>query len=222
MHPPGKISCNLVVLCDFDGTIVNLDTGEFVLRRFAHGDWRVLEDQLDRHEITLEECIRGQFSLVSVPESLIVEEVERVASFRPKFGSLVDCCMAHDLRLIVVSAGLDFCIRHLLDRNGWLGSMEVRAPRAKCTPSGIQLTFPKLDNQESENFKDDSVRSCKKQGKRVIYVGDGSADFQAVKNADFPFAVQGSKLSQICRDEGVPHQEIADFSKVITTINEHA
>jgi len=34
----GKTS-KLAVLCDFDGTVVKVDTGEFVLSKFAEGDW---------------------------------------------------------------------------------------------------------------------------------------------------------------------------------------
>jgi 2,3-diketo-5-methylthio-1-phosphopentane phosphatase len=214
-------SGNLVVLCDFDGTIVELDTGEFVLRRFTSGGWMELNDQLARHEITLEECIKGQFSLVKTTEPMILEEVEKVASFRPNFGNLVDCCISNGLRLIVASAGLDFCIRRLLDRGGWLEYLEIQAPRAECTPSGIRLTFPRLNCPESENFKDDLVRSFKAQGKRVIYIGDGLADLQAVKNADFPFAIQGSRLARLCRDEGIPHQELADFAEVISAIKQN-
>ena len=31
---------NLIVLCDFDGTIVNIDTALFLLEKFVDDDWK--------------------------------------------------------------------------------------------------------------------------------------------------------------------------------------
>lgn len=38
------MSMSAVVLCDFDGTITNVDTGELVLHKFAEGDWRIFDE----------------------------------------------------------------------------------------------------------------------------------------------------------------------------------
>ena len=45
----------LAVLCDFDGTITLTDTLEYVLRKFAVGDWRSFDEKYERGEITLQD-----------------------------------------------------------------------------------------------------------------------------------------------------------------------
>jgi len=209
---------SLVVLCDFDGTVLDIDTCVFILEKFAEEEWRIFDEQLERGEITLEECLRKQFSTVRVPEKLILEETERVLSVRPNFEKLVEYCRAHRIPLILVSAGLDFVIKHFLELKGWHGLVEVYAPKARCTVYGIRFTFPKLFDKTSVSFKDDSVRYYKKQGKRVIYIGDGLADYNAARNADFSFAIHGSKLAELLNTDGIQHKEISDFEEVVETI----
>ena len=209
---------NIVVLCDFDGTALNIDTCVFILEKFAEGEWRIFDEQLEKGEIKLEECLRKQFSTVRVPKKLILEEIEQVAFFRPNFEKMVEYCRAHKIRIILVSAGLDFVIKHFLELEGWHELVEVYAPKARCTLNGVKFTFPKLFNKTSVSFKDDLVRYYKKQGKRIIYIGDGLADYNAARNADFPFAIHGSKLAELLTKDEIMHEEIGDFQEVVEAI----
>ena len=45
---------DFVVLCDFDGTIAEIDTAVIVFNKFINEDWRIFNERLDRGEITLE------------------------------------------------------------------------------------------------------------------------------------------------------------------------
>ncbi len=209
-----------VVLSDFDGTIVSIDTAEFVLAKFAQGDWKLVEEQFESWKITFEECMRRQFSMIKILERIILQELDQIASPRPHFEELVHYCSARRFPVIVVSGGLDFWIRHFLEQRGLLELVEVHAPKAKCTSDGITLTFPKLLDEKSSNFKDDLVRYYKRQGSKVLYIGNGLADYPAAKNADFSFAIRGSKLAQHCKKGRVPHKEINDFREVIEVIED--
>jgi len=207
-----------VLLCDFDGTIVNIDTAEFALDRFADHSWRLIDEQFERGEITFEESLRKEFSMITVPEKEILRELDKVAFLRPNFEKLVEYCKALRLPLIVVSGGFDFCIRHFLDQKNWLRFIEICAPKSKGTTNGYTLTFPKLFDEKSVSFKDDLVKHYRKLGKRVLYIGDGAADYPAVKNADFSFVIRGSRLAELCSNGGVRYKEISDFQEVVDTI----
>jgi 2,3-diketo-5-methylthio-1-phosphopentane phosphatase len=209
---------SLVVLCDFDGTVIDIDTCVFILAKFAETEWKIFDIQFEKGEITLEECLRKQFSLVKVPKTIILEEIERVTSVRPNFEKLIEYCRAHKIPLILVSAGLDFVIEHFLKINNWQGLVEVHAARAKCTVNGIKFSFPRLFDKASVNFKDDLVTYYKKQGKKVIYIGDGFSDFHATKNANYSFAIKDSKLAELLKKEGIPYREISDFQEVVEAI----
>lgn len=49
-----------VVLTDFDGTMVTIDTAEFVLDKFVDGDWRVIVEQLEKGGVTFEESLKRE------------------------------------------------------------------------------------------------------------------------------------------------------------------
>lgn len=203
------------MLCDFDGTIVDIDTCVYLLNQFAEEDWRRYDKQLEREEITLEECLLKQFSTVRASKEQMLDAVQRVTSTRPHFATLVKHCRNHRVPLIVVSAGLDFVIRYFLKREKWDTYIKTHAPKSECTTKGIRLTFPKLLNNTSINFKDDMVTVYKKHGKEVIYIGDGLADYHAAKNADHAFAIKGSKLAELLMRNDIQHKEIDGFQEVV-------
>ena len=207
------------MLVDFDGTIVLRDTAQLALERFCDSEWTRIDEEFEKGEITLEESLRLEFAMLKVPEQAIIEEVSRVTEFRPNFGRLVDYCKSHSLPLTVVSAGLDFCIRHFLDRDEWLKFMQIYAPTSEYSEDGYKVTFPRKLLSVSSNFKDDLVRRERKRGTHVYFVGDGIGDLFAAKESDSAFAIKGSKLAELCREQSIPHAEIDDFSEVIDELN---
>ena len=209
---------NLVLLCDFDGTITNLDTAFFLLDKFVEGDWRTFDSQYREGKITLEECIQEQYSMFTVPKHLMLKELEKAVSFRSNFSKLVDYCRMQDISFTIVSAGLDFVINHFLKQKGFANSIKVYSVKTTITENGIKLAFPKLLDKDSADFKDDLVRYHKKQGSRVIYIGDGTSDYQAIKKADYRFSIKNSRLAGLCRENKISHKQIDDFQEVINAL----
>jgi len=211
---------NLVVLCDFDGTITTIDTAEWVLARFAHGDWRLFDRKFQKGEITLEECLNSQFSLVRASKKQILQELNDLVAFRQNFKKLAEYCKENYIPLLIVSAGLSFIIKHFLELNNCSDLVEVCAAKSSFTDEGIKLVFPTLLNKTSENIKDDVLRHYKSRNQEVIYVGDGLADYAAAKLADYTFAIEGSRLAKLCEKHGIPFRTITDFQEVIEAIQE--
>jgi 2-hydroxy-3-keto-5-methylthiopentenyl-1-phosphate phosphatase len=207
-----------VVLCDFDGTIVNIDTVEYALRKFAQGDWESYDKQLNEGKITLKQCLEREFALVRASRSEISSEVLKAASLRPNFGKLICHCKDRHIPVVIVSAGLDFIVREIVKSNGWEGKVEVRMPRTWFTSNGIRFQFPRIRFSSSQSFKDDTVALYHKLGRLVAYIGDGSPDFAAAKAADMAFAIRDSKLSKLCEKWKVPHLDIRDFGEVVRAL----
>jgi len=208
----------LVVLCDFDGTITTVDTAEWVLARFTQGDWRQFDRQFENGKITLEECLNKEFSLMRASEEQILEELKDVVTFRPSFKKLAECCKKNRIPLIIVSAGLDFVINHFLKINNCQDLVEVYTAKTAFSTNGIRFTFPTLFDRTSDNFKHDMVRHYKSHGRKVVYVGDGLADYAAAKDADYSFAIEGSRLAKLCKSHGIPCGNMTDFQEVIEAI----
>lgn len=209
-----------VVLTDFDGTMVTIDTAEYVLDKFAGKDWRIIDEQLERGEVTFEESLVREFAMLKVSEKEMLDALEAATRFRPNFEKMIGYCRIHRFPLVVVSGGLDFSIRHFLGQKGWLDSVEIFAPKAECTGNGVILSFPKRFNQTSTDFKQDLVRYHRKQGKKVVYIGNGLGDYPAASIADLPFAVKGSQLAQMFRASGVACKEITDFQQAVELITD--
>jgi 2,3-diketo-5-methylthio-1-phosphopentane phosphatase len=184
-HPLDTLTATRsALLCDFDETVVDIDTGILILSKFANGDWRTLDELYNGNQMPGEEVIRLQFAMVHATKRAMLRLVEASTSLRPGFTALVQACSERKFPVVVASYGLDFCIDHVLLRAGLREQVKVHAPKARITTDGIRFSFPALRYAGSSNLKDDLVRHYRQKGYRVVYVGDGTSDFPAVKAAD--------------------------------------
>jgi len=211
---------DFAVLCDFDGTITEIDTAVIVFNKFINGNWNIYNEQLDRGEITLEQCMREQFSMIKAPKSAILNELQLDTAFRPGFEELVHYCKDNQMPFEIVSAGLDFVINHLLEARGLDGITNVRAARTRFTDDGIEMDSLELHDNNSIDFKDDLVNHYKGKGYSVLYIGDGMSDKGAARSADHVFVIKGSRLAEFCETEGINHQEMSGFREVIARIKD--
>jgi 2-hydroxy-3-keto-5-methylthiopentenyl-1-phosphate phosphatase len=208
----------LAVLSDFDGTVTLNDTFENVAARFAQGDWRAVDELYVKGEVTLEECLRRQGAMVRVSESQILDELDKVTKFRPGFDKLIEYCKTNSYPLVLVSAGLDFVIKHFLSKMNWQGQLEVYAAKATCTTQGIMFDFPKPKNNKSLNLKDDMVRYYKQRADAVAYIGDGRWDLHALRSADRRFVIKNSKLAELCKEQDLQATTVTDFQEVVSSL----
>ena len=208
-----------IVVSDFDGTIVDVDTAQVAMNLFADPEWKRIEEALERGEISFEDSLRREYAMIKAPRDTILEQLDRVTVLRPNFARLVDYCMSNNLQLIVASGGFDFCIQHFLNRDGWLKFIQIYAAKSQFTENGYALTFPEMITPPSINFKDDLVRREKMKGKRVFFVGNGLSDYPAAKESDLAFAIKASRLAELCRSGNVSHREIDDFQEVVDTLS---
>src|SRR5881396_870156 len=208
----------LAVLTDFDGTVTLNDTFQNVVEKFGQGDWRAVDDQYIKGEITLEECLRRQGGMVRASKPQILNELDKVSQFRPGFDDLAEYCKTNQYPLVLVSAGLVFVIKHFLTRENLMDKVQLSAAVAKCTPTGIKFRFLKLKDNRSMNFKDDAVKYYKTKADTVAYIGDGRWDLHALRNADLRFAIKNSKLSELCKEQEIHAKIVSDFNEIVASL----
>ena len=184
------------------------------MAQFANGDWRRYDEFYERGEISLEECLRLQYGMIRESKQELLDAIDNVASFRAGFDELLSFAKKKGNSVTIVSAGLDFAIRHLLRRKGVQKQIVVLAPKSKPTPQGITLDFSGLPQGDSSNFKSNVVQSVKASERSVAYIGDGSSDFEAIKEADVRFVIKGSRLDEQCRKDHIVCREITDLEEV--------
>jgi 2-hydroxy-3-keto-5-methylthiopentenyl-1-phosphate phosphatase len=207
------------VICDFDGTITDVDTGQLVLTTFSGNDWIRYHEQYVRGELSFEECLRRQYSHVArATKASILSLVEERVHVRRGFEELLAAAALADAPVVVASYGLDFCIERVMGnvRNG--GAVQVYSPKAKLEEGGITLDFPSPHTKDVVNLKDDAVCWYKQKGFEVLFVGDDASDLPAVEKADASFAIEGSELATMCEREGIKCVTIADFWPVVNVL----
>ncbi|OPY30913.1 MAG: 2-hydroxy-3-keto-5-methylthiopentenyl-1-phosphate phosphatase [Methanomassiliicoccales archaeon PtaU1.Bin124] len=197
-------------LFDFDGTITMRDTSELVLSHFADSNWQVFDEMMDRGEITVEECMKRQFSLVEVPPESIINYLEDKVEIRTGFRELAKWLIDTGEDIAIVSAGMDFVIEHQLEKMGLFRRVKIISGKS-WYDGHINFEFPEKRNIGALDFKHDAVLDFLKKGWNVAYTGDGSSDYNAVRIATFRFPIKGSRLEKMCMNEGIPHISINDF-----------
>jgi len=202
------------IVSDFDGTIVEIDTVEYLLAQYANGDWRKYDVLFEKGEISLEECLRRQYGMIKEPRQKLLDAVDDVACFRTGLDDLLAFSRRNGNSFTIVSAGLDFVIWHLLRRKDAQDKIAILAPRSMLTSRGIVLDFSSLPQGDSPNFKRNAVRIIKAKGTKVAYIGDGFSDFEAIKDASIRFVIKGSRLAEQCKKHGIMCHEIVSLEEV--------
>jgi 2-hydroxy-3-keto-5-methylthiopentenyl-1-phosphate phosphatase len=201
-----------VLQCDFDGTIAVEDVSFLLLDFFAEGDWRRIHEEYHAAHMTVGEFNARVFSMVKAKKETLLEFMRERVIIREGLNELARVCAGKNIRLVIVSNGLDFYIEQILKDAG-LGGTEFHAARTLFRPTGLEVAYiGPAGNVMNDGFKEAYVRQFLAQGCRVFYAGDGYSDAGAARLAQRIFAIDG--LLKYCRETAIP----CDTFKTLTDI----
>ncbi|RKE77398.1 MtnX-like HAD-IB family phosphatase [Rhizobium sp. AG855] len=207
----------MYVYCDFDGTISLNDVTDQVLERFAAKEWIRLEQDWEAGLITSAECMRSQIGLLDVSISDLNAFLDSL-EIDPDFAAFAAFCASEDLKLTIVSDGVDWFIRRVLSAHG-LGHLHVQANRLTVVANGDALQY-RLDTPfaRPECAAGSGVCKCAliHPTAHHFYVGDGRSDFCVSQIADRVFAKK--KLAAYCTENAIPFTPYTTFREVQTAI----
>lgn len=203
--------------CDFDGTITEQDASFFLLDAFAQGDWHQVLRQYKRHKISVGEFNTKAFAMVKASKETLLETVMGKVKIRPGFQELVTYCAKRGFRFVIVSNGLAFYIKAILQEIG-LANTETYAAAAWFHPEGIDVKYIGPDgNQLGDGLKEAYIKLFLQQGYRVIYAGNGDSDIYPAKYAHQVFA--RGELLDYYRQNNLNCQAFADLSDIVEVLN---
>ena len=207
------------VLTDFDDTAAVQNVAEMLLHRFGDPSWTGVRRRFRAGELSLKDYQEIAFNHIDADRETMQAYVRENASLRPHFARLWQFCRERNCPLAVVSLGLDFYIRALLEQEG-AGDVPVYCVNTRFTDQGISYyyhhTYP--GQPERGNSKGLVVDRYRELGYHVIYVGDGRSDFEGAERADTVFA--HSFLAEECQRRGVPFRPFTDFGDVLAATRE--
>lgn len=203
------------VFCDFDGTITRRDVGYNLFYHFSKGKNDELIPQWEAGRLSTRDCLLQEAAMVHATEEEIYRFLEQF-EFNPGFVEFERLCQASGTDLFVVSDGLDFYIRYLLERNH-LEHLHVIANRGKLENGGITVEFThhnrtcrRCGSCKGERIQE--YRSRQPQKACVVFIGDGYSDVCATAEADVVFAKK--ELEQYCLINDIAFYKYDDFFDV--------
>ncbi len=191
------------LVLDWDGTVTERDTLDLGLEESGDKEiYERAEAELEAGRMTLNEVIATEFATVTAPLEDVVRHVVEHARVRPGFVEL-----ARAWHPLVVSSGFRELIEPVLEREGALGEVELRANSVEARPDGWRVDF------RVSQICAECGEACKRgdlpTGVEVVYAGDGHSDHCVSLAADRVFATDG--LARWLDEQGVPYQPLTDF-----------
>ncbi|MDX6490107.1 MAG: 2-hydroxy-3-keto-5-methylthiopentenyl-phosphate phosphatase [Gaiellaceae bacterium] len=230
------MSLPLRVVLDWDGTVTEVDTLHLVLERFGDREvYERAEAQLGR-TLTLNEVIAHEFETVTAPLEEVVAWLLDHVRIRPGFAELA---RAH--RPLIVSSGFHELIEPVLEREGLLDAVELRANSVEARPDGWRAHFRVAGRCEAcgEPCKRRDVEELKRVDRSFQTdawaepTRPGAGTTSGASGADLPRRVEvvyaGDSHSDLCaslaadrvfalgnlarwlEERGVPYRPLTDF-----------
>jgi 2-hydroxy-3-keto-5-methylthiopentenyl-1-phosphate phosphatase len=190
------------LVLDFDGTVTERDTLDIVLSEFGDAEvYEHAEAELDAGRMTLNDVISAEFATVTAPLDEVVAYVVEHARVRPGFADL-----ARARHPLVVSSGFHELIEPVLEREGALEAVELRANRVDARPDGWRVRYRVAETCEV------CGEPCKRgdlPAGEVAYAGDGHSDYCAALAADRVYAT--GSLARYLEERGIAFEPLTDF-----------
>jgi 2,3-diketo-5-methylthio-1-phosphopentane phosphatase len=211
------------VLCDFDGTVSTSDATDTLLEAFGKPGWQEIEAEWLAGRIGSRVCMQQQIACLDASKEELDEAIDAI-DVDGAFAAFVDAIIAHGWELSIVSDGLDYAIRRILQRH--------RLPALPFYANHLVQTGARTWKLDSPYAADTTCYSasglCKcafahrarAAGNKVLMIGDGRSDFCVAGNVDFVFAK--NNLITYCVDKCLPHIPVFGFDDAIRMIPELA
>ncbi len=179
-----------LILCDFDGTISAQDMGYVLVNQFSSQNWEEIDREFREGKIGSKEAYSRIAEIMRGDESSVLRFVQEHSKIDLSFSIFYQYCRERGIDIKIVSDGLDFYIRKMLE----IHDLSEIPFYANCTHfrdgEGIDISFP-YSTEECGlcgTCKKKLVQVHGKEYDSVFFVGNGLSDRCAAREADFVFA----------------------------------
>ncbi|KAH8082828.1 HAD-like domain-containing protein [Cristinia sonorae] len=231
-YPPLHLDKKFVALSDWDGTITNRDSNDYLtdhlgfgLEKRRNGNLEILSGRAtfrDAFREMLESVVKNGHSFEECAEVL-----KQNISLDVGFKNFYDFCKANDIPVVIISSGMAPLIRAVLSK--LIGDEEAKNIEIIANDTIIHEdgTWEIKYRHPSSGYGHDKSQSILPYRRlpnppTVFFFGDGVSDMSAARHADLLFVKQkpgaDNDLAAFCTREGIPHVLFEDFDRALGLI----
>lgn len=215
------------IIIDFDGTITKVPVCDAIMDKFST-KWQEIGGRHDAGDISHAELNR-QFlsSLQASPDQVKQFLVSGSPYVRDGFEGFIHQAQSMNVPVFIVSGGWDMYISEILQAETNIGNISFLDRMEDFSPSSLnvitnsvihdgnewKITSPFPASFLSSPCKKTVVANIRKlvNGK-IMFIGDGSTDFEGAEAADVVFARDG--LANYCDHNAIPFSPYSDFKEI--------
>lgn len=207
----------ILIVSDFDGTINKKDLGE-EFSRVIEG-YPELKNKFMNNSLTVPDVYRKLLDVNGVSFNVIKDFYVRQAVIDPHFVSFLQFVNNKQLVHIIVSDGFDILIKETLKAYGIHEDIPIFANIMRESGDRIVMDFPFQDSDCSFSgvCKKKVIKAFKPYFDRIIYIGNGYSDIDAVSEVDTVFAK--GILKSYCNENGIPSFYYEDYGDILKRLN---
>lgn len=198
---------NDIVICDFDGTITNIDVLDMILETYVSNDDPIQLNSVNNKEQHIETLKHINNLLTNNPTILDVITKKYNVIIDPYFESVLQHCRNKKTDICILSNGLDKIIQY------YLPYFDKEKIIAHASEKNV-LNFNENLHPKSK-YIDMFLRS---KYDHITYVGDGTSDYSVINHVDQLFVKRGSLLHNKCINDNIKYDSFNDFSDVIKCV----
>lgn len=205
----------MIVVCDFDGTITKKDTINDFLDNFADKSWQDVEDDWIAGKISTCDAMELQFRTIKNITREKFESFFETVEIDDHFEKFYLFCKEREIKIVIISDGFEYFIRRILNKFS-IDDIEIYSNYFEFNSGDFVIGFPhKSANcvRGAGTCKCAFIHKFRNFYKKIIYIGDGASDFCPASEADYLFAK--NRLFDYCQTKNIPCIKYTDFEEVL-------
>ena len=216
------IKKNILLVIDFDDTLVTKNAAQVVLNNFVPNDYKQIASKYKEKKINFR--IYQEDSFKKALEKISILEIEKYSKnnveIRSGFKELIDYSKNKNIEIIILSSGIKSYIEPVLEN--YQNDLILIAADMEKINSNVRFSYKDSYNPNCSN--DWGICKCKtvesfKNKNFIIYIGDGiTTDFCASQKSDEIFAL--NPLYNKCLDEKINAKKFEGFNNLLKYIKE--
>jgi 2,3-diketo-5-methylthio-1-phosphopentane phosphatase len=228
-----KTNPKFIFFTDFDGTITQQDSNDFLTDNLGYGQPLRRQGNYDvlNGVKTFRDSFQEMMDSVKTPYDQCIAALLKNITLDPHFKEFFEWTQQNNIPVVVLSSGMRPIIKALLKHliGDEADGIQVVSNNAVPKPgkSMNEEDGWTLEFHDDSGFGHDKSIEIRKYANLpdnerpvMFYAGDGVSDLSAAKETDLLFAKRGQDLVAFCVREKMPFTLFNDWSSILATVKE--